>query len=172
MTTRKHHLKRRHSTLVSRDSASEAAVGLGVPPVSAHEGSTLPSIPSVSTSYSVKPFSSVENNDLKTLNTNQPIAARKTNAATYTDFAAQRSQHEGLTYTAITCMSLLALQFGIQPILVRKFTPPTIVRSSVVLVQELVKFGIAGGIYLSGTEKAAREKDFEGELRITCLYAS
>jgi hypothetical protein len=61
-------------------------------------------------------------------------------------------------------MSLLALQFGIQPILVRKFTPQTIVRSSVVLVQELVKFGIAGAIYFSGTKKETREQDFEGEL--------
>jgi UDP-sugar transporter A1/2/3 len=59
-------------------------------------------------------------------------------------------------------MSLLALQFGIQPILVRKFTPQTIVRSSVVLVQELVKFGIAGAIYFSGTKKETREKDLEG----------
>jgi hypothetical protein len=61
-------------------------------------------------------------------------------------------------------MSLLAIQFGIQPILVRKFTPQTIVRSSVVLVQELVKFGIAGAIYLSGTKKEIRERDFDGEL--------
>lgn len=74
----------------------------------------------------------------------------------------QQSQHEGLTPTAITCMSLLALQFGIQPILVRKYTPQTIVRSSVVLVQELVKFGIAGAIYFSGSKKETREKDFEG----------
>ena len=59
-------------------------------------------------------------------------------------------------------MSLLALQFGIQPILVRKYTPQTIVRSSVVLVQELVKFGIAGAIYFSVTKKETREKDFEG----------
>jgi UDP-sugar transporter A1/2/3 len=59
-------------------------------------------------------------------------------------------------------MSFLALQFGVQPILVRKYTPQTIVRSSVVLVQELVKFGIAGTIYFSGTKKETREKDFEG----------
>ncbi len=60
-------------------------------------------------------------------------------------------------------MSLLALQFGIQPILVRKFTPQTIVRSSVVLVQEIVKFGIAGAMYVSGTKKETREKDYQGE---------
>jgi hypothetical protein len=60
-------------------------------------------------------------------------------------------------------MSLLALQFGIQPILVRKFTPQTIVRSSVVLVQEVVKFVIAGAIYFFGTKQETRERDFEGE---------
>lgn len=60
-------------------------------------------------------------------------------------------------------MSLLALQFGIQPILVRKFTPQTIVRSSVVLVQEIVKFGIAGAMYVSGTKKETRVKDYQGE---------
>lgn len=60
-------------------------------------------------------------------------------------------------------MALLALQFGIQPILVRKFTPQTIVRSSVVLVQELVKFGIAGAMYISGTKQETRKKDYQGE---------
>lgn len=75
-----------------------------------------------------------------------------------------RSQNkaEGLTPTAIICMSLLALQFGVQPLLVRKFTPQTIVRSSVVLVQELVKFGIAGALYYSGTKAQTREIDFNG----------
>jgi UDP-sugar transporter A1/2/3 len=71
-------------------------------------------------------------------------------------------QQDGLTPAAIVCMSLLALQFGIQPILVRKFTPQTIVRSSVVLVQEVVKFVIAGTIYFSGTKQETREKDFQG----------
>eukprot|EP01082_Thalassiosira_pseudonana_P009226 g8227.t1 g8227 contig29:42028-43224(-) len=59
-------------------------------------------------------------------------------------------------------MALLALQFGIQPILVRKFTPQTINRSSVVLIQEVVKFGIAGSMYWAGTGKEKRVKDFEG----------
>lgn len=75
-----------------------------------------------------------------------------------------RSQNkaEGLTPTAIICMSLLALQFGVQPLLVRKFTPQTVVRSSVVLVQELVKFGLAGALYYSGTKAKTREIDFNG----------
>ena len=72
-------------------------------------------------------------------------------------------QDSALSPTAITCMSLLALQFGIQPILVRKYTPQAINRSSVVLVQELVKFGIAGAIYFSGTKKEVRDKDLMGK---------
>lgn len=69
---------------------------------------------------------------------------------------------DALSPMAVICMSLLAIQFGIQPILVRKYTPQTIVRSSVILVQEVIKFVIAGGIYLSGTGKERRAKDFEG----------
>lgn len=73
------------------------------------------------------------------------------------------NNRDALSPMAIVCMSLLAIQFGIQPILVRKYTPQTIVRSSVILVQEVVKFVIAGGIYLSGTGKEKRSKDFEGQ---------
>lgn len=40
-------------------------------------------------------------------------------------------------------MSLLALQFGCQPILTKKFTPKTITRSTVVLFQDVVKFTVA-----------------------------
>lgn len=82
----------------------------------------------------------------------------------------QSKQDASLTPTAITCMALLALQFGIQPILVRKFTPQTINRSSVVLIQEVVKFGIAGSMYWAGTGKEKRVKDFEGEsLPLCCV---
>mmetsp|Transcript_34483 Transcript_34483/g.62020 ORF Transcript_34483/g.62020 Transcript_34483/m.62020 type:complete len:503 (+) Transcript_34483:173-1681(+) len=111
-------------------------------------GDATANAPSVSTSYSLE-REKYDN-----------IVDNKTTASTTN--LKQQGQQEGLTSTAITCMSLLALQFGIQPILVRKFTPQTIVRSSVVLVQELVKFGIAWAIYFSGTKKATREKDFEG----------
>lgn len=44
-------------------------------------------------------------------------------------------------------MSLLALQFGIQPILTKKFTPKTITRTTVVLCQDIVKF-LAATIFL------------------------
>ena len=83
-----------------------------------------------------------------------------TDAASRTTSKSQ-VQNDGLSSTAIVNMSLLALQFGLQPILVKKFTPQTIVRSSVVFVQEVVKFIMAGAIYFSGTSKTAREADFE-----------
>ena len=38
------------------------------------------------------------------------------------------------------------------------------------LVQELVKFGIAGTIYFSGTKKETREKDLDGELYFHTLF--
>jgi hypothetical protein len=43
---------------------------------------------------------------------------------------------------AIFYMSLLALQFGMQPALTRKFTPDGICRSTVILMQEALKFVI------------------------------
>lgn len=44
-------------------------------------------------------------------------------------------------------MSLLALQFGIQPMLTKKFTPKTITRTTVVLCQDIVKF-LAAALFL------------------------
>ena len=49
---------------------------------------------------------------------------------------------------AFVFMVLLALQFGLQPILTKKFTPKTVNRSTIVLTQEMVKFIAAGGILL------------------------
>lgn len=116
------------------------------------------SAPSVSTSYSYEPVEKYQH----TADKGEEIVeiAPKTIAAT--TGGKHQGHQDGLTPTAVMCMSLLALQFGIQPILVRRFTPQTVVRSSVVLVQELVKFGIAGAIYFSGTKKSTREKDLEG----------
>mmetsp|Transcript_2107 Transcript_2107/g.6075 ORF Transcript_2107/g.6075 Transcript_2107/m.6075 type:complete len:390 (-) Transcript_2107:23-1192(-) len=48
-----------------------------------------------------------------------------------------------LGFEAIASMSLLALQFGMQPALTRKYTPPTTCRSAVIIMQECVKFVIA-----------------------------
>ena len=96
---------------------------------------------------------------LKNADAAVPVAARTS-----------QNQNDGLSTAAIVYMALLAVQFGIQPILVRKFTPQTIVRSSVVLVQEVMKFGIAGAIYFSGTKKSTREKDLEGWSIKTALF--
>lgn len=106
--------------------------------------------PSVSATYSLEPAAKYDS------------VVPQTTATTPGARPRGQQQQEGLTPTAIVCMSLLAVQFGIQPILVRRYTPQTIVRSSVVLVQEVVKFVIAGAIYFSGTKKATREKDFDG----------
>jgi len=62
---------------------------------------------------------------------------------------------------AIFYMVLLALQFGIQPIVTRAYAPTGIIKSSVVLMQEAVKFGIAGTfLVLSG--------DFQQAVKGTC----
>lgn len=54
----------------------------------------------------------------------------------------------GLGIEAILSMSLLALQFGLQPSLTRKFTPKNINRSTVVFTQDLVKFCMAAAALL------------------------
>lgn len=44
---------------------------------------------------------------------------------------------------SIFYMVLLAIQFGVQPILTRRYAPNGIIRSTVILMQEGVKFFIA-----------------------------
>jgi UDP-sugar transporter A1/2/3 len=52
---------------------------------------------------------------------------------------------------AFASMSLLALQFGVQPSLTRKFTDKSINRSTVIFVQDVVKFCLAGiALFLTG----------------------
>ena len=61
-----------------------------------------------------------------------------------------------LNGTAIFYMVLLAMQFGIQPILTRRYAPTGVNRSAVVLMQEAVKFVIAlTMLTLSGNLKTA-----------------
>lgn len=50
---------------------------------------------------------------------------------------------QSLSSKAFLYMGLLALQFGLQPILTRKFTPNEITRTTVVLAQEAVKLVMA-----------------------------
>jgi len=55
-------------------------------------------------------------------------------------------------------MALLALQFGLQPSLTRQFTPPQINRSTVILVQEILKFCFAATmLHLSTTKDQLRD---------------
>ena len=44
---------------------------------------------------------------------------------------------------ALVYMAALALQFGMQPLLTKRFTPPSACRSSVVITQEVIKFVLA-----------------------------
>lgn len=62
---------------------------------------------------------------------------------------------------AIFYMTLLAVQFGIQPILTRRFTPQEITKSTVVLMQEVIKMGIAYMMLrLSGGEETAFQSEW------------
>ena len=61
------------------------------------------------------------------------------------------AQSSGIGIEAIVSMSLLALQFGLQPSLTRKFTPKGITKSTVVLTQDVVKFLMAGfALFVTG----------------------
>ena len=61
-----------------------------------------------------------------------------------------------LDKNAIFYMCLLALQFGMQPTLTRRFTPQGICRSTVILMQEILKFILAFTMLnISGSKKAA-----------------
>jgi hypothetical protein len=67
----------------------------------------------------------------------------------------------GLDHKALLYMGLLALQFGIQPLLTRKFIPKGICGSSVILAQEVVKFGLA---YFMLTVSGAKKSSLAGTL--------
>jgi UDP-sugar transporter A1/2/3 len=73
--------------------------------------------------------------------------------------AATSQTSKGVPRNAILYMSLLAIQFGVQPILVRRFTPMGICKSSVVLTQELVKGVIAYAAYLGSTRPEIRKEE-------------
>ena len=65
-----------------------------------------------------------------------------------------------LDQKAILYMFLLALQFGMQPTLTRRYTPTGICRSTVILVQEVLKFLLAFVMLsISGEKQSA----FSGE---------
>jgi hypothetical protein len=56
-------------------------------------------------------------------------------------------------------MALLAIQFGLQPILTRNFAAPGINKSTVILTQEFVKFGLA---FMMLNLSGGREKALKG----------
>ena len=72
----------------------------------------------------------------------------------------ERSSNAALSGKAMFYLLLLALQFGVQPVLTRSYTPPGICRSSVVLVQEVLKFCMAG--FMLRISNSAREA-FKGK---------
>jgi len=66
------------------------------------------------------------------------------------------SSNSSLSGRAIFFMCLLTIQFGIQPMLTRKFTPSAACKTSVIIVQELLKFTFAMSMLLiSGGFKSA-----------------
>lgn len=73
--------------------------------------------------------------------------------------SSQRTKDQ--SFKAMVYMGLLALQFGVQPILVKRFTPKRICKSSVVLAQEALKFMIASVVYFAGTDKEHRRNDLD-----------
>jgi hypothetical protein len=74
----------------------------------------------------------------------------------------QQQQQQALHRKAVFYMFLLALQFGVQPILTRRYTPQGITRSTVVLMQELVKFVIAGiTLLVSGGMRTAMKGRYD-----------
>ncbi|CAJ1931371.1 unnamed protein product [Cylindrotheca closterium] len=67
-----------------------------------------------------------------------------------------QSSDGGISKKAILFMSLLAIQFGIQPVLVKRFAPRGICKSSVVMTQELVKGVIALFAFYGSTSPKMR----------------
>lgn len=80
----------------------------------------------------------------------------------------------GLSYKAIVCMALLALQFGIQPIVTKQYTSKAIIRSTVVFMQEATKLIIGVvGLSLGKTSwtDVARGWTFASWMRLALLPA-
>jgi len=79
-----------------------------------------------------------------------------------------------LSRKAIMCMCLLALQFGIQPIVTQRFTSTKIIKSTVIFTQEAVKLAISvAGICFGKTSwsNVAAEWTFQSWLRLAFLPA-
>jgi UDP-sugar transporter A1/2/3 len=80
-----------------------------------------------------------------------------------------------LSFPAIISMALLAIQFGIQPLVTKRYTSPAIIKSTVILLQEVVKLIIAViGISLSssGWSKVTAGWTISSWLRLSLLPAT
>jgi hypothetical protein len=62
------------------------------------------------------------------------------------------NEKRGVHHKAVLYMILLAIQFGIQPIITRRYTSSTINKSTVLFVQEVIKFLMAYGMLLLSGE--------------------
>lgn len=71
--------------------------------------------------------------------------------------SSRSSPSSSLGLEAAAYMALLALQFGLQPGLVRKFTPQTICRSTVVMMQEILKVVISSFVLFVGNKDTRKE---------------
>ena len=56
------------------------------------------------------------------------------------------SNSNQLSYKALFFMALLSIQFGIQPIVTKRYTSPNIIKSTIIFTQEIAKLclGIVG----------------------------
>lgn len=87
-----------------------------------------------------------------------PIRPPTTESVAFLQAKPRTQAHvDGSSRKAILFMSLLAIQFGIQPILVKNYTPRGICKSSVVLTQELVKGVIALSAFYGSTNAESRK---------------
>lgn len=96
--------------------------------------------------------------------TNIAAAARDKNNGTNKNET--KNSSDGIQHKAIVYMILLAIQFGIQPIITRRYTSSTINKSTVLLVQELIKGIMAYGmLLLSGDTSTAMQGTSSRKLR-------
>ena len=63
-----------------------------------------------------------------------------------TSSSSSSSNSNQLSYKALFFMALLSIQFGIQPIVTKRYTSPNIIKSTIIFMQEIAKLclGIVG----------------------------
>jgi len=117
-----------------------------------------PHIPAVSSTF-VRSVST-ESTSSNIPSSVQPASTLTKTLASSAPSTASPPTTSGLSPKAILFMILLSLQFGLQPLLVRRFTPPTINKSTVVFVQEIIKLVISLKVYLSTTTREQQRSDW------------